>query len=161
MSVTLVIGFGNMLRADDAVGPMAAERLGEIYADQIDRHVRVLSRQTLTPELAADIAEADRVIFLDASAESEAGEIIQKQVSANTASSVAMVHFLDPQGLLCWAKQLYGCSPEATLITVGGESFHFGVRELTATAEAALDEMVKLARRWIERGALLGSLRHA
>lgn len=56
----LVIGYGNDLRGDDAAGLRAASLLAEQYRDH-HHH-----RRTPAPELAADIAMADRVVFLDA-----------------------------------------------------------------------------------------------
>ena len=58
---TLVIGYGNDLRSDDAAGVRAASLLAEHH-----REHRTIVVQQLTPELAADIAMADCVVFLDA-----------------------------------------------------------------------------------------------
>jgi Ni,Fe-hydrogenase maturation factor len=57
----LVIGIGNPLRGDDGVGRWLAQRAGRWLAPAQLRTV-----QQLTPELAADIALASRVLFIDA-----------------------------------------------------------------------------------------------
>ena len=59
----LVIGYGNPLRADDAVGWMVAEALlGDPRADGFD----VLAVHELNPEYAVRMTEAARVILVDA-----------------------------------------------------------------------------------------------
>jgi Ni,Fe-hydrogenase maturation factor len=50
----LVIGIGNLLRGDDGVGGLLAEEVGG------------RSVQQLTPELAAELAELEVVVFIDA-----------------------------------------------------------------------------------------------
>ena len=50
----LVIGIGNPLRGDDGVGPLLAEQAGGRSVHQ------------LTPELAAELAELEAVLFIDA-----------------------------------------------------------------------------------------------
>jgi Ni,Fe-hydrogenase maturation factor len=57
----LVIGIGNPLRGDDGVGWWLAER-----AETLKPTPRVLRVQQLTPELAAELAAARRVLFIDA-----------------------------------------------------------------------------------------------
>jgi hypothetical protein len=58
----LVIGYGNTLRGDDGVGYQVAETVAEWQLPQ----VRSIAVHQLLPELAADIAEVDLVIFVDA-----------------------------------------------------------------------------------------------
>ncbi|MEB3362613.1 MAG: hypothetical protein VKI42_10885 [Synechococcaceae cyanobacterium] len=57
----LVIGIGNPLRGDDGVGRWLARR-GELWLPQAQWR----AVQQLTPELAADVAAAARVLFIDA-----------------------------------------------------------------------------------------------
>ncbi len=59
--MTLVIGYGNPLRTDDAAGPEVARRLACVRPD-----VEVMTPQQLVPELAASIARASTVVFIDA-----------------------------------------------------------------------------------------------
>src|SRR5437879_921160 len=62
---TLVVGYGNSLRRDDAVGLHVADAVWQLGLPG----VRVISVQQLTPELAVALAEAPRAIFVDASAD--------------------------------------------------------------------------------------------
>ena len=79
---TLIIGIGNTLRGDDALGRIAAERV----LDAVDsQKVRVISQCALTPELAAEIAEVALVIFLDASADGPSDQILTRRLTATDA----------------------------------------------------------------------------
>ena len=59
----LVVGIGNTTRRDDAAGVLVAERVARLrpLADVIAVH-------QLVPEIAERMAEADVVVFVDASA---------------------------------------------------------------------------------------------
>jgi hydrogenase maturation protease len=122
----LILGYGNPLRGDDAMGPAAAERLGGIAVHQ------------LTPELAERIAAADTVIFLDADATLPPGEIAVKAVEP---ADTTLDHHATPAGLLRLARMVYGAAPRAWLIGMGGEDFD--LREgLSAAAERAIERAV-------------------
>ena len=58
----LVIGYGNTLRGDDGIGPAVAEAVAALGLPG----VRVIVAHQLTPELAADLADAQLVVFVDA-----------------------------------------------------------------------------------------------
>jgi len=82
----LVVGYGNTLRGDDGVGPRVAELLA---ADPRLAGAVVLARHQLTPELAADIAEAALVVFIDASENGKPGEISIRRIDRATRAATA------------------------------------------------------------------------
>lgn len=116
---TLIIGYGSDLRGDDALGPAAATMLEEAVTDP---SVSVVSRASLTPELAHDVSLVERVIFIDCDATLPPGRIERREVTASRDND-AMVHFLDPPALLGWARQLFGSAPPGVLFAVGGATF--------------------------------------
>ena len=67
MPSIVVIGYGNPLRGDDAIGWKAAEALRDVYED--DMAVEVFASHQLNPEMAESVAEAGMVIFIDAVAD--------------------------------------------------------------------------------------------
>ena len=146
MASVFVIGFGNPLRGDDAIGWLAAERLAETNAR---KDVWVAVRHQLTPELSEPASRADLVIFVDASEGGTPGELVCARVSANHSSRASFTHDLDPAAVLACARELYGRSPEGYVITVAGESFGYEER-LSLTVEAAfpllLDRIEELIR---------------
>lgn len=123
----VIIGFGNPLCGDDGFGCAAAEVLGEQYSD--DAGISVIATHQLTPELAADLAEVGRVVFIDASASVKVhepvGTIRCEKVSADSTINVHG-HSLSPSALLSLTDQLYGRTPDALLITVSGARFDLG-----------------------------------
>lgn len=58
----LVVGYGNELRGDDGAGRAVADRIDELGL----QGVTVRSIIQLVPELAVDLAAADRAVFVDA-----------------------------------------------------------------------------------------------
>ncbi|MGA1285390.1 MAG: hypothetical protein ACO34J_15215 [Prochlorothrix sp.] len=58
---TLIIGYGNTLREDDGVGYCMAEAIAQWNLTGIESK----AVHQLTPDLAAHLAEVDRVIFID------------------------------------------------------------------------------------------------
>jgi hydrogenase maturation protease len=144
---TLVIGYGSPIRGDDAIGPLAADRL---EAEGLPGHVRVIARHILTADLVPDIAESDRVIFLDASVDGPPGEVRTRRLTADPSAVSTMAHFLDPRELLAWCESLYGGAPEAWLVSVTGVSFDYAGYALTPQAAAALERMLGEIRALIE-----------
>jgi len=142
----LIIGFGSGLRGDDALGPLAAERLD---AQIDDPRVRILSAASLTPELAADAADAQLVIFIDCAATGPVGEVICTPIDRADDASAAMVHFLDPPALLHWAARLFGATPRGYTLSIPGATFDIA-EDLSPPVKAALPELLATARRLID-----------
>lgn len=138
MSRTLIIGYGNSLRGDDAIGRLAAERLRQRNPGP---EVEILGVHQLTPELVDPISRAARVIFIDAAAGPNPGQIAERRVHAHM-SSRPFTHVATPEALLAGASALYGAEPPATLITVTAEGFELGAA-LSAPVRRALDSVIE------------------
>jgi hydrogenase maturation protease len=133
--LTLVIGYGNDLRGDDAVGPLAATAVAAW--DMPD--VQGIAVHQLMPELAEALATADLAIFVDACAPVPlAGEafVSVHPIEPVTVDS-AIGHTGDPRALLALTTALYGRCPAAWSITVPARNFAFGA-ELSPDAERGL-----------------------
>ncbi|MCC7451439.1 MAG: hydrogenase maturation protease [Anaerolineae bacterium] len=122
MTRTLVIGYGNPLRGDDGVGWHAAQHLAH---SNWTKHMQIIVRHQLDPELAVPISLADQVIFIDASEGEQPGEVKLQHIDPHPSSPGAFTHHLEPGALLACARDLYGSCPDATLFTITGESFGF------------------------------------
>ncbi|MFZ0311626.1 MAG: hydrogenase maturation protease [Candidatus Korobacteraceae bacterium] len=146
MTGTLIIGYGNLLRGDDAVGCHAAHALEQHFRD--DPEVEVIATQQLTPEMAEDVSRCGLVLFLDASSAEKPGTIRQSQVLPGNAPG-GFTHQLTPSTLLAAAQQLYGDSPEAICITLEGWSYEVG-NKLSAGARLRLPEFVRRAQETVE-----------
>lgn len=130
---TLIIGYGNPLREDDGAGWYVADRVAEALGDT----ARVLREHQLTPDLAADLAAADLVVFVDARiVEVERGVVVEP---VEPADSPARSHYCAPETLLATAQLLFGRAPEAWLVSVPAHALGFA-EALTPSTRAAADE---------------------
>ncbi|WP_193814970.1 hydrogenase maturation protease [Cyanobium sp. LEGE 06143] len=137
----LVIGIGNPLRGDDGVGALLAEQVGG------------LSVQQLTPELAADLAPLQRVLFIDAwLAPQQPGPLPQPRLDPLPAVSPGVgsgtSHHLDPAQLLAITTALYGRAPSAFWLRIPAHSFSHG-REFSPGLQASLPAARRLLRCWL------------
>jgi hydrogenase maturation protease len=136
----LVVGYGNSLRGDDGAGWHAARLLaGDPRLDG----ARVLAQHQLTPELAAEVAAASRVVLVDATTEAQPGSILVRRVSPAPPAPSAWSHHLAPEALAGLAKALYGAVPPIVLVSVAAGSFAVGDR-LSGALERALPEVVEV-----------------
>ena len=143
----LLLACGNLLRGDDGIGPWLADWAQERFADEPG--IVFISRQQWTPELAADVAEAGAVLFIDCSTNSEPGSVEFFEVQPAAQSQGVGTHQVSAAELLGMAQDLYGSLPRhAKLLTVGagstelGEEFSAAVLDAIPQACARLEKAV-------------------
>jgi hydrogenase maturation protease len=117
----LLIGYGNELRGDDAVGTIIAGKIEDMHLPG----VRTIACHQLTPELAEDIAGARTVIFVDASVEVE-GDTAQMVRAEPAPATRFHPHLGDPRALLSLAQTLYKKSPVGWCLHVPARDFELG-----------------------------------
>jgi len=139
----LVIGYGNELRRDDGVGLCVARQIAEWNTSG----VRALAVHQLTPELANDIARAERVVFIDA-AVGAADMRVRRIGPAGCGRTVN--HVSSPQELLALSAALYGTRPAAWLIAVPVHDLGFGWG-FSLEAREGMTQVLRLIRRWVAR----------
>lgn len=142
----LLIGYGNPGRGDDGLGPAAAEAIERLAIEG----VRAESGYQLAIEDAAEVAEADAVIFvdafIDAAVEGKAPYLV-REVAPRAESSFSS-HLLEPETLLAISRDLYGAAPRAYLVAIRGYDFGFGemmsagARENLALALEAIGSLI-------------------
>jgi hydrogenase maturation protease len=145
----LLIGYGNLLRSDDGVGPAIVSRLAAVFAG--DSRCAFLMPHQLTPELAASVAGAERVVFVDASVEAEAGEVRIRRLDGRGAGNPSLGHSMSPEAVLGIGKALYDQVPRAWSIGVGVSNLAVGDRLSPAVSRAAnrlCRRLAFLIRRW-------------
>jgi hydrogenase maturation protease len=110
------------------------------------RQVEYLSLPLISPELAATIADARLVVFIDACVGTHPGMVSVHTPIPEDTGDYAFSHGLTPARLLAWAQKLYGHCPEALVFTVTGQDF--GYREgLSPSVKAALPALLAEIRR--------------
>jgi hydrogenase maturation protease len=126
---TLVIGFGNPGRRDDGLGPLLAESAAGWDLPGVE----ALSDYQLNIEHAADVAEADLVIFIDAAREGESPYSFYR--AQPKAQAYFSTHALEPENVLETCREVYGKLTPAFVLAVRGETFEMG-EGLSGSAEA-------------------------
>lgn len=134
----LVVGYGSLLRTDDGVGRIAAQRL---MTDPRLDGATVIACHQLTPELALDLSRAAFAVLIDASRDQVAGEFSIQPLSPVLGSSSGS-HHVDAAELVALAGTLYGSAPEVVTVSVGAASFELGER-LSPVVEATLPAIVE------------------
>lgn len=139
MKNCVIIGIGNTLRGDDALGWIAAERLEFLEADNL---AEVLTVQQLSLDLVEPISQTRLVIFIDAKMGAPVGEFNLEKIEPDSALSNQVTHFFDPQTLLAAIQALYGRHPEAYLASIKASKFAFGA-SLSPEISAALPTLLE------------------
>lgn len=147
----LVIGYGNVGRGDDGLGPALAGRLAR--TERKDCSVEV--DYQLTVEHALQVADAKTVLFVDASIEGDAPFTFTPAQPDRTADIAS--HSLEPGAVLALAEMLYGKTPEAFILGIKGESFGEVAEGLSDTASTNLDLAESYVLEWLASGAKHGS----
>jgi hydrogenase maturation protease len=134
VGTTAVLGLGNPLLADDALGLVALERLVQQY--ELDDTVSVHDGGTWGMQLMPMIEEAERVLFLDAIDRGEApGTVIRLEGEEIPATLAKMIspHQLDLTNVLAMTR-LRGTFPKVLIA--------LGVQPLTTETRVALSPVV-------------------
>jgi hydrogenase maturation protease len=141
----LVIGYGNPLRGDDALGWRVAELLAALPEIATDPSIRIETVHQLTPELAESIAHAQLVIFIDATAPSAGfapGSLRCEEILPLRPERNALGHHLTPPQLLACATSLFGAKPKAYVASVTAASFDLGAA-LSPAVETAIPSLME------------------
>ena len=142
----LVIGYGNPLRGDDAVGQVVADAIAE---DPRFAGVTVLTVHQLAPEIADDVAGASRLVIIDARDDgTPAGTVHVEDVLAE-AGAPSLTHHVSAGTVLALATALHGRAPLATVVTVAIADTSTGDGALTPLVAAAVPQVIDIVARLV------------
>lgn len=147
----LLIGVGNRLRGDDGAG----YRLAELLAAEPHPTAapwQVLAVQQLTPELAAAIAIANAVLFVDAwhpntPQPPQPVLVLKDTPRQDHALHQRLSHQCSPGQLLELSQALYGRRPPAWLLQLPVQQLGYGEALSPSTAQAVAAGL-RLVRQW-------------
>lgn len=148
----VVIGFGNALRGDDAIGRVVVEQLARNWPQVV-----TVAVTQLVPELATLVASARAVIFVDACVDARNDVEIRELTPACPISR--RFHDTGPRELLALSRSCYSRSPLAWLVIVHGSEFGYS-DELSPAAAANTQRAVLEIERLVEQLSLR-ELHHA
>ncbi len=145
---TLVIGYGNPSRGDDALAPLLLDALRERAAWNMDE-VELLIDFQLQVEHVLDLEGRRQVVFVDAAQCGPAPfrfDLIQA-----SAFPAPATHALSPQALLAVYLSHYGVdAPPSRVLAIRGYSFGLG-QELSAGARQNLEAALALLVPWLSQ----------
>ena len=134
----LLFGIGNPSRGDDAIGPLAIERLEKLRLDGIE----LLTDFQLQVDHALDLVGRREVVFIDAAV--SGAEPFSLEPVAPSANPGAMTHALSPAAVLeAFGRVTEAPLPATFILAVRGYAFELGT-ELSDTAAANLDAAVQM-----------------
>jgi hydrogenase maturation protease len=143
----LVLGWGNLSRGDDALGPLCLAALREQLPDSLQDPVEFLEDYQLQIEHALDLIGRQRVLFIDASLNCAAPFEVTELQPAQDASFTT--HALSPQALLQVYQDMQGTPPPpCTQLAIRGEAFELGAPPSKA-ALAHLELALAWAHGWL------------
>lgn len=143
----LIIGYGNELRSDDAVGPQVARAVADWHLPSVNS----LAVHQLTPELADAVSIVDYVIFVDACSEtcSQTVQLDPLAVDSPGPRTTSLgVHSYAPMALLSLTQGLYGHHPQAWLLQIPTEGFELG-EALSTKAQEGCDRALRIIEQFL------------
>jgi hydrogenase maturation protease len=155
---TLIFGYGNPDRQDDGIAwhvlREVMKRNGVTVPNDLDIFLKDEKSKTnyifqlqLTPEIAADLVDYQRVCFIDAHTGAVPEEIHFEEICCGFQKS-PFTHHLTPSSLLSIAETLHKEIPETILISIRGYEFGFS-QSLSPKTAALIDGAADLIMKWL------------
>jgi hydrogenase maturation protease len=154
---TLVIGYGNLHRADDGVAyhvvNAVRQRLGQEPLPEEETGLEELGGQTdsilltqLAPELIDILAEYQRIIFVDAHVQEGVPDLYCTPISPQRGAST-FSHHLTPALLLALLQTVRHVEPTSEIVSIRGYDFDFHRCLSDATARMVQPAVEHILRR--------------
>ena len=143
----LVLGWGNLSRGDDALGPVCVAELQARLPAHLSPQIEFLDDYQLQIEHALDLLGRQAVLLIDASLSCAAPfEVSSVQARHDTSYSS---HALSPEALLQVFCDVQGQTPPpVTLLAIRGEAFELG-QPMSSAAQAHLQAALDWALAWM------------
>ena len=143
----LIYGYGNPGRQDDGLGNAMIEKLEKWVAKKNLKGIHFDSNYQLNIEDAAEIADRDLVIIIDASTE-DIEDFVLTQVDSST--NVAFTsHTASPGYIVSLCRNLYDKVPATWLLHIKGYEWAFK-EGLSENAKANLEDAFELMKEKLE-----------
>jgi hydrogenase maturation protease len=140
---TLVFGWGNPSRGDDALGPLFVDRIAELQLPGVE----CLTDFQLQVEHALDLENRRRILFVDASIDTAPPFTVKRLEAARDASFTT--HAMTPEAVMQVYFELHDeAPPPCTLLAVCGERFELG-EGISPAAASHLAAALAWAKAWL------------
>lgn len=148
----LILGWGNLSRGDDALGPLFLQHLCASLPPALREQIDFLEDYQLQIEHALDMVGRQQVLFVDASLNCPPPFEVTELRSVQDASFTT--HALSPQALMQVYQDLQGePPPPCTQLAIRGDAFELG-EPPGAAALAHLEAALRWALDALQRGVL-------
>ena len=147
-AATLIIGYGNPSRGDDALGPAAIDAIERLVGEHPEwGGIEVVTDFQLQIEFVTDLAGRERIVFIDAAARGAEPFAFGPLVAKEDAS--ISTHALSPASLLTVYRSFHGAdAPPCFLLGIMGYDFDLGV-PLSAGARRNLAAALAMLEQWL------------
>lgn len=139
----LVLCYGNPGRGDDGLGPAFAKRLEA----QQPPGLKVLTEFQLKVEHAIDAADAEQVVFVDATLDRRTPFTFAECTPDETGNVSS--HRISPGMVLALAQLHFGSTPRAHVLGIAGAEFDHLHEGLSLGAQQNLDHAERFFRGWL------------
>jgi len=159
MNKNLLVGYGNLDRGDDGIAwhilcYFARMNHCKLNRDEYEVGIFSISNQLdgwfnlqLIPEIAENLANYEKVVFIDAHT-IEIKELIHIEVVKPIFQYSPLTHHITPSTCLSLCKELYGKIPQAILISVRGYQFDFS-HSLSPQSKRLIPITCKRIQTWL------------
>lgn len=142
----LVIGFGNPAREDDGLGPAVAELVEKAGITGVTVDIDY----QLSVEHAADAAQYETVVFVDASIDGAEPFDIAPVTGVVTESFSS--HSVVPEQVIGLSESLFSKSPKGYVLGIRGYSFEMFKEDLTEKGRSNMNAAADWLIRVLEKG---------
>lgn len=148
MKQCLVVGYGNILRGDDGIGPLVAEKLA-VVPGSCGNTLRVVCLPQLDIALAPVLRDVDIAVFVDARQDPDDVPVKVERVQVRNAppANSRSSHDIGIAALANIVQSLYGRCPDCYLVMPKGIDFSIGApisRQGRMNAEHAVDVISRI-----------------
>jgi len=142
----LIYGCGNPGRQDDGLGVFVAERIEKWIKKENIEYVKIDCNYQLNIEDAAEMADKDIIVFVDASKEDLSDYLLTRVKPSNKLEFTT--HSISPSYLLNLCNVIYNRSPEVYLLHIKGYKWDF-MGEITEKAKRNLGKAYNFLKKFI------------
>ncbi len=140
---TLVFGWGNPSRGDDALGPLFVDRIAALQLPGVE----CLTDFQLQVEHALDLENRRRILFVDAGIDAAAPFTVTLLEAARDASFTT--HAMTPEAVMQVYLDLHDeAPPPCSLLAIRGEGFELG-EAISPAATHHLEAALAWASVWL------------
>lgn len=142
--IFLIIGYGNTLCSDDAVGQVVAQQVEKWNLSE----VCCIYQHQLTPELVEVIKNFTTIIFVDACLNSNGLVNFISLPRLNINNQDSHGHYCNPEYLLYLTELIYQKLPKSYLITIPIHNLDLG-EDLSDLAQQGVKESLIIIQKFI------------